>query len=255
MGSKRENHMKLIATTVLLLAAGMASGQTFEGRDLTGDGIADAYYHVEQNLTWLRDGNYYATQGNPPMVSPFSLGQPPTYLQPGEVRLYSRTGEPYAANWVAGLSIGDVDGWRLPHRLVPAGTSDGGPRDRCDLTSCDEHWNWPSELTFLGSVLGGASGPFSNVMDGAYMAITPNRRQLNEYVQLYNPRTVPVDGMGGMVSDETSFIYGYVWAVHDGDVASNHPTVTPVPEPETYALMLLGLAALTCGLRRRTPRQ
>lgn len=238
--------MRTIAVATLSLLAGLAQGQTFEGRDLTGDGIADAYYHVEQNLTWLRDANYYATQGNAPMLDPLDLRRE-TYLAPGGVQLYGiGTSTPYAANWVAGLSIGGVEGWRLPHRLVPAGTNDGGIWGRCNETACDEYFNWPSELTFLGGALGGGSGPFSNVMNGSYLAITPNRRQLSEYVQLYNPR----NGQG-MVSDETSFIAGYVWGVYDGDVATNNPMVTAVPEPETYALMSVGLACVALSLRKR----
>ena len=41
---------------------------------------------------------------------------------------------------------------------------------------------------------------------------------------------------------------GYAWAVHDGDIAA------AVPEPQTYALMLVGLGALALAARRRNRR-
>jgi hypothetical protein len=41
----------------------------------------------------------------------------------------------------------------------------------------------------------------------------------------------------------------YAWAVRDGDVTS------PVPEPETYAMMLAGLGLVSIVARRRKQRQ
>ena len=40
----------------------------------------------------------------------------------------------------------------------------------------------------------------------------------------------------------------FAWAVHDGDVGQ---LAAPVPEPETYALMLAGLAMMVPLARRR----
>lgn len=239
---------KIIAACLWMLAG--FSQAAFQARDMTGDGVADAYYDTDQNITWLADANYYATQGNPPMVDPFwrnNMWLPPTYLPAGQVQLYAlNTSIPYAANWVAGLSVGGVQGWRLPHRLVPAGTNAGGPRFQCDATGCNEQWNWPSELTWLAMALNGQSGPFINVMGGSYLAVTPNRHQ-QEYVQLSNPLIPPVNGMSGMVSDETSYIAGYVWAVHDGDVGS---AVSPVPVPAAAWLLACGLPMLLVRRKR-----
>lgn len=239
---------------VMLALSGAACGQTLQGRDVNGDGIADAYYHVEQDLTWLMDANYYATQGNAPMIDPFSRDfptLPPTYLAPGQVQLYElNTSTPYASSWVANLSIGDVQGWRMPNRLVPAGTEDGGLWGVCNATACYQGFNWPSEMNVLIAALGGGTGPFINVMNGAYMAATPNPHTRDEWVQLFNP----TNGSHG-VYDQTSYISGYVWAVHDGDIANGHASVTPVPEPQTYALMIISLAAVGAAVRRQRRAQ
>lgn len=235
--------MHKIFAAALALLLGCAHAQPLQGRDFDGDGTADGYYDTAQNITWMADANLYSTQGGPLLVSPFSMPwNEPYYLAPGEMPLYGYSG-PNALSWIETLVVGDIGGWRLPQRFVQQGSTDPALRGTCNLTACYEGMNWPTELSFLALTLEGGTGPFSNVMDGFYMAY--NDATTARWAQLYNPIT-----NRSMISDETSLISGYVWAVHDGDVGRVLP-VTPVPEPGTYALMLAGLLGLGWALKTR----
>lgn len=64
-----------------------------------------------------------------------------------------------------------------------------------------------------------------------------------------NPEVgLPLRGPGYQQLVQTGFILRS-WAVRDGDVA-----VSPIPEPETYAMLLAGLALLGFQARRRTTK-
>lgn len=64
-------------------------------RDLTGDGVADAYYDTTLDITWLADANV--------------AGNPLSWEE--------------ANAWVTGLNINGVTGWRLPTNTPINGTS------------------------------------------------------------------------------------------------------------------------------------
>ena len=53
---------------------------------------------------------------------------------------------------------------------------------------------------------------------------------------------------GTQLSWDKTVSYGFL-AIHSGDVAAG--LTPPVPEPQTYAMMLLGLATLMVAVRRR----
>jgi hypothetical protein len=78
-----------------------------------------------------------------------------------------------------------------------------------------------------------------NVLDGFYM--TAHEPYVVQFVNMYG------NGVDG-ISDDHNWVSGHVWAVHDGDVG----TISPVPEPSTYALMLSGLWLVLQLGRRRT---
>lgn len=218
---------RLLLIAVALVAHGSASAQ-LQARDINGDGAVDAYYDVQQDISWLADANHYATLGLPP-VNDYFTGLP--VVTPGSMNQW------HAQAFVDGLVVHGLDGWRLPARFVPIGSDSF----YCGPSSCYGRVDWPSELSVLAEQLAGTSGPFSNVQDGWYFTAT-------------SPLTEPsnIFGLVNVLSGDRSFYdaieaYGFAWAVHDGDVGS----VTPVPEPSTYALMLVGLAGVWSATRRQ----
>lgn len=64
---------------------------TLEARDLTGDGVADAYYDTTLGITWLANAGAYNGAWQDSIA------------------------------WATNLTVGPVRGWRLPHM-----TFDGG---------------------------------------------------------------------------------------------------------------------------------
>lgn len=229
--------LKIIAAAMVLLA-GSAHAQSLDGRDFNGDGTADGYYDTAQNITWMADANLYNTLGGPLNVSPFSWPSSPSYLAPGELRLQN------AFTFLDGLSVSGISGWRLPERLIPAGDPTG-TNYRCNATACDPSAYWPTELTNMLGVQSDLS-LFSNVQNGNYMSFSGGAAGQLSYVTWNNP----INGYN-FVTYETGLVWGYVWAVHDGDVGQALP-VTPIPEPSTYALMVAGLMGLGMAMRRRS---
>lgn len=231
--------LRAVMRTVVMAVAvvgthGVANAQ-LQGRDIDGDGTVDAYYDVQQDISWLADANYYATVGLPPAIDHFTglpVGSAGSSFGAGAMNQW------HAQAFVDGLVVHGVDGWRLPDRLVPVGSDDY----RCGPTACHGWTNWPSELSVLASELAGSPGPFSNVQNGWYFTAT-------------SPLTIPGNtfGLVNVLSGTSSVYdaieaYGYAWAVRDGDVGS----IAPVPEPSTYALMLCGLVAVGVAARRRS---
>ncbi len=225
--------MKTIAAAALALLACTTQAQTLQARDLTGDGVTDAFYDSTHNLTWLADANLYATLGGPADRDPRSLTG--ATLAAGELRLTT------AISWVDSLTVGSVSDWRLPERIITASDITPWCPAAC-VAATPQPGRAPSELSFLA----GVTGQFSNVMNGNYLTWTSDMA----WQELRNL----VTGANG-VTDETGLMTGYVLAVRDGDVGSavTPAAVTPVPEPQTYALMLAALGGLAIA-RRRTKR-
>jgi hypothetical protein len=223
--------VKKIAVAAFALLACATQAQTLQERDLTGDGIADAYYDSAHDLTWLADANLYATLGGPADRDPWGVNG--ATLPAGQLRLTT------ALTWVDQLAVGSVSDWRLPQRVIPEGFE---PPPWCPIECIrvtPQASLLPSELSFLA----GATGQFSNVMDGYYLTFTSDMR----WQEMRNIVT------GATLStDETGFMTGYVLAVRDGDAGAPIGTIaTPVPEPQTYALMAAALGALALARRRK----
>ncbi|HZE92339.1 MAG TPA: PEP-CTERM sorting domain-containing protein [Rhizobacter sp.] len=224
---------KLMLAT--LFTAGVAhaipiSGQgtwesTLQGRDINHDGVTDAYYDTSLHISWLADANYAATSG------------------------FSATGQmlqPQAIGWASGLDVYGVTGWRL------AGSNFSDAHAACPTIGLAGCRYVPSaavdEFAHLYYVTLGNS-----THDTGMLASNNTGSFLNVMGQNYDYNTMP-DGFSSAFSFATgrSLLDGqqlpqFAWAVHDGDISG---TVSPVPEPQTYALMLLGLVMVGTVVRK-----
>ena len=232
-------------------AAGV-SGQgtwetTLQGRDLDGDdSTIEAYYDTVLNVTWLADANYAQTSG---------------YDDDGNLTWDD------AKTWADDLEEGGYSEWRLP-TMVDTGTK-GCNFSYAGGTDCGHNVQTKdavtgavySEMAYMYYVtlgnkgyceLGNAScsaaqpgwglsntGPFSNVQsdDFYWFGVQSD----TSFAWSFYPYS-------GYQSDSYMANELSAWAVHSGDVGV---AVTAVPEPQTYALALAGLAAAALLARKR----
>lgn len=199
--------LKLLTVASVVMASSSANAALIERLG----GLA--YYDDVAKLTWLADANTARTEMN----------------------------WADANNWAAGLTVGGVDGWRLPGTLQPDASCDdqsGGISRGYDCTG--------SEMgNLFYNVLGGTAatalsntGPFSNVQ--FYYWSSTEYAPSTSYAWLF-----PMDyGVQGF-SDKTNS--HYAWAVQSGDVS-------PVPVPAAVWLFGSGLIGLA-GLAKRKKRK
>jgi hypothetical protein len=222
-----------IKNAVVVGALALALGNAQAALIDRGGGLI---YDDALNVTWLQDANYAKTSG---------------YDADGRMNWSA------AITWAANLSYGGYSDWRLPTvaPVKPTGfdytnwASDGLHDLSYNITSKN------SELSFLFYVeLGNAgymsignviqsvyglvnSGPFINFESGRYWSGTEGRHDpVAENAWAF-------DTGDGLQQAPNKGQLLYALAVRDGDVA------TPIPEPETYAMMLAGLGLL--GFMRR----
>ena len=129
---------------------------------------------------------------------------------------------PASFAWVVALDVYGVTGWRLP----------GGAPTACTFEYCTLQSN---ELRTLATELGDTAGPFVNTGGSFYL-----------YTSAPHPWAYGTFSSGslGTLSRQNTFPMS-AWAVHDGDILS------PVPEPETWALLVAGLVAVVARRRSR----
>ena len=132
-----------------------------------------------------------------------------------------------SVSWAENYTFGAYTDWRLP-------TSDQCIGLNCTGSEMGHLW-----YVELGNPAGGPmlnTGDFENLQSFGYYSST---------VWEANPNGVMAfrTGEGYQGGDDRSNPY-YAMTVRDGDVPS-------IPEPETYALMLAGLAGLAMATRRR----
>ena len=256
----------LLAAPVL---AGPVPGQgtweaTLQARDLTGDNVADAFYDTVLDITWLADAN--ANLANANLVPNVYLGGNLTWGA--------------AMSWAANLSLGGYTDWRLP-RMLDTGTpgcnfSYAGGTDCGHNSLTKAGATVYSELAHLFYETLGNIGRFTTsgaerpgVMGTDYGLLnTGNFANFDDLVsptlatyywvgQEYAPNTVfawafvPVDGGQFMFSKVDLSGQRLAIAVHDGDIGV---AVTPVPEPEAWAMLLAGLGLLGLARRARAAR-
>lgn len=224
------------ALAVAVLAVGMVpvAHAALQARDLDGNAAtAEAFYDTDRNITWLADANYAQTSG---------------YDADGYMTWDD------SKTWAAQLNINGTMGWRLP-TMVDTG------KPGCDFgysnTDCGYNPSTStSELAHLYFVtlhnklyrIGDQpdftwtnTGPFSNVKLGGYW-----------FDVEYAPDTTRAwEFFGGFQDDDVKGFDRAAWAVHSGSVGGAAVAVAVVPEPQTFALMALGLAAVLVARGRR----
>ncbi len=198
--------------TLALAAAGLlSSGAVHAALHDRGDGLI---YDDVLNITWLADANYAQTSG---------------YDSDGQMTFVA------ANTWAAGLSYGGHDNWRLPTALNQDHT---GPCRGSPCTSSEMGHMFYNNLgaTRGSSVLSGTNTAnlalFTNLQSDVYWSGTADRPSSPVYPGWY----FVTDG-GYQLSYLQFDQEFYAWAVHPGDVAA-------IPEPETYAMLLVGLGLL-----------
>lgn len=241
------------ATTMAIASVAVAapmSGQgtwetTLQARDLDGNGTVDAYYDTALNISWLADANVI-----------------------GQVDFNG------ASTWANGLNVAGVTGWQLPTIKIDSCGTDGlgatfwngggicgynpqantSDMAHMDLTTLgNPSYSGFSDTFGNGSGLSAPlldnTGPFSNLQAYGYWfsldhAVDPWTGVTNTdeawRFSFYAGRQDNLPKSEGL----------YAWAVHDGDVG----VIAAVPEPETYALTLAGLAMMIPLARRRRRR-
>lgn len=231
----------LVSTAAQALAV---SGQgtwetTLQARDLDRDGVTDAFYDTELNVTWLR-----AVKG--PGITPAD-----------------------AKTWASNLVVGGYGDWRLPFVV-----DTGAPG--CDLSFAGGTDCGYNVQTKIGSTVYSEFAHLFYVTLGNKGACTPGRDPCvvlpsyglsntalfqNMLSLRYITGTAFPNPGGGLQESSWNFNTdlgtqtgvnnnngGFsAMAVRPGDI-----TVTAaIPEPETYAMMLGGLAASALVVRRR----
>lgn len=198
---------------------------TLQPRDINGDGTVDAFYDTVLDITWLADANAGAG-------SSYDDG---FNTSDGDMTWAS------AVAWAGSLNVYGVSGWRLPVMNAGSMTASEISHMYCvtlgDFGPCN-----PLTTTGPGTWGFTNTGNFRNLESEWYWTGTPGEPGL--------PNTAFVwaaDPISAYHSQEPVTSGNRAWAVHDGDV----PNLPAVPEPETYALMLLGLGVLTWVARSR----
>jgi len=210
------------ATVVLSLACAVPAHAALQARDIGNTGATNAFYDTTLNVTWLdmASGALNWNQAN---------------------------------TWASNLNVGGVTGWRLPTMTVanpdPSYSYDGStatgynvPGSSSEMASLffNTLGNMSTVNTLGGRQMGAGlanTGGFQNLQSSVYWLGT-------EYVRDPSSTWIFLTSYGRQNYFGKDNQYSAL-AVHSGDVA-------PVPEPETYAMLLLGLGVVGAISRRRS---
>ena len=220
---------KALCGAALVLFTASASA-ALQGRNLDANAATfEAYYDTVLNITWLADADIANTRG-----------------EANE----GRKSWGAASSYAAALNVNGITGWRLPSVLPRDGSAvyntaftNNGSSDR-GYANTGVGWGTKSELGHMFYVtLANSAFSLTNTAPFSHLAA-------NDYWTNQPLGTLATQGFffntGIGLQDTASLAFTYKsWVVRDGDISA------PIPEPETYALMLLGLAATAVVARRR----
>lgn len=231
---------------IALLTFSFNANSALIGRLAATPGGTDyqAYYDDVTDLTWLQDANYAQTSG---------------YTGTGV--LFSGQMTWQAANdWAAQLTVGGVNGWRLPDTID---VGNNGPTYTSLYQGVDYGYNitTQSELSnMFYNVLSNTAafdtsgnitscyfscltntGPFSNLKSGIYWSATESGLNATDAWYFYMAL-----GEQNITSKATT---SYIWAVQSGDVGL---ATSAVPVPAAVWLFGSGLLGLVGVTRRKS---
>jgi hypothetical protein len=239
----------MIQTTQAAPISGQGTWQTtLQNRDLNGDGVADAFYDTQLNITWLRNANVVGNRT-------IGLYGVPTGPMTWDV----------ANNWAANLNVYGVTGWRLPTTNDTGAPGCGGVA----YSGTDCGWNVQtstgnavnSELAHLYYVTLGNKAYYDvdgNNQAGSGLTNTANFQNFEQFAYWSGTVYAPDSNnawyfmTGNYYFDAGGQYYFYKYielyavAVRSGDVGA-----AAVPVPPSVALMLLALGAMTVARRKR----
>jgi hypothetical protein len=200
------------ATMAALLGAAGTAQAAFQGRDATGAASGSCTATGPGKCTY-----FYDTTLNITILNNWNLGT-------GNWSAAAALGSAQALAASAGLAASGLTGWVLPtgDSLAAAGA----------LNQYLSIWN------SVGRSFAGLSGQFDGVQAGSYWSGTvfaPSPSGAWDFRA----------GNGGQLVG-VQFRPLFAVAVLPGDVAA------AIPEPQTYALMLMGLGAVLLARRKRT---
>ena len=224
---------------ILALLTGIAlSGAAQAALHDRGGGMI---YDDVLDITWLSDANYAATQF---ANSAGTLGDADGRMNWAD-----------ANAWAAGLSYGGYEDWRLPTALNQDGS---GPCSGGSCTGSEMGYMYYTNLSATGvSHPGEGNTVIVTGANTANLALFTNLGGTHPLDTFYWSGSESAPGsdnawsflmlIGHQQEIDKAFVIGAAaWAVRIGDVAA-----VPVPEPETYALMLAGLGLVGWAAKRR----
>ena len=254
-------NFRVFLVSIALLGSGLVSGAAhaaLQGRDLNGSVDSfEAYYDTDLNVTWLADANYAKTSG-------YDLDGRMEWAQ--------------ANVWVAALSFTDgvnvYDNWRLPSVKPINGVSFNYDFSGAYNGVADAGYNISAPGTAYAGGIGSEmahlyyntlnnkgycpvspncapapqpgwglinTAPFSNLQAGVYWSGT-------EYGALNLPgRSWNFYFNYGIQDAAPQYNYLYALAVSEGDIG----VAMAVPEVDTWAMLLAGLAMTGVAVKRR----
>ncbi len=203
-----------------LAAAGvLCSGVAHAALHDRGGGLL---YDDVLNITWLQDANYAKTSG---------------YDADGRMTWYE------ANIWANYLVYGGFDDWRLPTVMNRDGSGICFDGYNCTNSEMGHMFYNNMGASASTSILSGSNTAnlalVTNLKIGTYWYREAYDMLPTEYAWDFST----FQGLQSAGAYQPSDLYA--WAVRPGDVAA------PIPEPETYAMMLAGLGLLGVMARRR----